>query len=245
MSRQQLIPFNATRKYFLHTMKPSLVPSQASLTTWVDMSAAKDFRSKFNGPVRLTYTHLFVKTVAIALKEQPEVNAIWTAQGVLLLGDIRVGVPIPVEGGTRAVIIENPQLKPLPLIAHELDQQAEELKSIPLRFGIIDRLPQIMATLVLNYFKHYPPPVIRRNLTFQISNFGQWGIDRTIPPVTRTAMVTPGRVDDRVVAIDGVLKVRPTVSLTLAYDCRVTDDLRASRFLGRLKSLLENPQALS
>jgi pyruvate/2-oxoglutarate dehydrogenase complex dihydrolipoamide acyltransferase (E2) component len=48
-----------------------------------------------------------------------------------------------------------------------------------------------------------------------------------------------------VVAIHGVLEARPTVSLTLVYDGRLIDDLQASRFLDRLKSLLENPQSLS
>jgi pyruvate dehydrogenase E2 component (dihydrolipoamide acetyltransferase) len=246
MPDEQLIPLTPHRKGLLYNMRPHLMPPQASLTTWVDMSAAKDFRNEFSGPIRLTYTHLFVKAAALALHEQPEVNAIWTAKGILLLGVIRIGVALPVEGGMALVLIDNPQSKPLPLIAQEMLRQAEELRSRPPRFGVINRLPQIMATLILNYFKHYPPQVIRRNLNLGVSNFGQWGIDLTIPAITiGPAVVTPGRVADRAVAINGVLEVRPIVSLTLAYDCRVTDDLRVSRFLGRLKALLENPQVLS
>jgi pyruvate dehydrogenase E2 component (dihydrolipoamide acetyltransferase) len=246
MPIEQVIRFNPHRKHFFYNLKPRLVPPQATLTTWVDMSAAKDFRNHFKGPIRLTYTHLFVKAAAMALQEQPRVNAVWTARGIVLCGDICIGVPVPVEGGFLPVGLKNPQSKSLSLIAQEFTQQAEELRSRPLKFGITTRLPQSIATWVIFCLKNYRPPIFRDKLTFMLSNFGQWGLDRIIGVITNySAMVAPGRIADRVTAINGILEVRPTVSLTLAYDCRLIDDLQASQFLSRLKSLLENPQSLA
>lgn len=248
MSTGQLIPLDPRRKYLLYLMKPRLMAPQASLTMWVDMSLANTFRRHFESPIRLTYTHLIVKAAALALEEESEVNSVWTARGILHLGDIRIGLPVHVEGGTPDVVIENPQSKSLPLIAQELDEMAAELRSKPIRPGkeeLLLRLPQTIATLAIKYLKNYPPPSVKRDFIFRITNFGQWGIDRTIPAITSSPMLTTGRVADRVMAVDGVLDIRPTVSLTLAYDCRVIDDTQASRFLVRLKDLLENPQTLS
>ena len=252
MSTGQLIPLNPRRKYFLYILKPRLVAPQASLTIWVDMSPANTFRRHFDSPIRLTYTYLFIKAAALALEEHPEVNAVWTAGGILRLGDIRFCVPVHVEGSTLGVVdvnIENVQFKSLPMIAQELVELAAESRTKPIRHGkaeLLLRLPQTIATLVLKYLTNYPPPSVKRDFVFRITNFGQWGIDRTIPAnITSSPMLTAGRVADRVVVVDGVLDARPTLCLTLAYDCRVIDDTQASRFLGRLKALLENPQTLS
>jgi len=212
------------------------------------MSPVNTFRRHFESPIRLTYTHLIVKAAALALEEQPEVNAVWTARGILRLGDIRIGLPVHVEGGTPEMVIDNQHSKSLPLIAQELAELAAKSRTKPIRLGqeeLLLRLPQTIATLAIKYLRNYPPANVKRQFIFRISNFGQWGIDRTIPAITGSPMLTTGRVADRVVAIDGVLDIRPTLSLTLAYDCRVIDDTQASRFLGRLKALLEDPQTLS
>jgi pyruvate dehydrogenase E2 component (dihydrolipoamide acetyltransferase) len=194
----------------------------------------------------LTYTHLFVKAAGLALQEHPRVNAVWTARGIVLYGDVCIGVPVPVEGGFLPVGLKNPQSKSLSLIAQELTQMADELRSQALRFGVITRLPPSIATWVIYFLKNYRPPFFRDKLTFMLSNFGQWGLDRALGVITNySAMVAPGRIADRMVAVNGVLEVRPVVSLTLVYDGRLIDDLQASRFLDRLKSLLENPQSLS
>ncbi len=245
MCPRQVIPLNPERKYYLYNLKPWLVPPEASVTTWIDMSAAKTLRRQFESTVHLTYTHLFIKATALALKEQPEVNAVWTARGILLLGDIRIGVTVNMGDYFPSVVIENPQSESLPEIAWELDKLIAESRSKEVRFSLVGRLPLIMASLVTAYLKSYPPRIFRRLFMFQLSNFGQWGIDRTIGVITRWPLLTLGNIADRVVAINGALSIRPTISFTLLYDCRVIDDVQASRFLARLKALLENPESLS
>ena len=246
MPSKHLIPVDPHRKRLLYNMRPKLVPPQGSMTTWVDMSEANTMRRHFEGPIRLTYTHILIKATAVALEEQPWVNAVWTARGIRHHGDIRIGVPVQVEYGFFPVAVVNPHSKPMPLIAQELAELAAEAGSNPPRSGILVRLPQTIATLAIHYLKNYPLPIFKEKFTFMLSNLGQWGLDRTIPVVTHySAMLTPGRVADRVVAIDGVLDARPTVSLTLAYDCRLIDDVQASRFLRLLRGLMENPQILS
>ena len=67
MPPRQVIPLNPERKYHLYNLKPWLAPPQASVARWVDMSLANTFRRHLQSPVRLTYTHLFIKAAALAL----------------------------------------------------------------------------------------------------------------------------------------------------------------------------------
>ena len=256
MSTAKLIPLSQRRKYLLYLFKRRLMAPRASLTVWADMSLANAFRRQLESPIPLTYTHLFIKAAALALEEQPEVNSVWTARGILRLGDIRICIPVHVEGSTPQVaevaevadvVIENAQSKSLPLIAQELAELAAESRTKPVRVEKADlllRLPQTIATLAIRYVMNYPLAGVRRIFMFRVSNFGEGGIDHTIPAITSSPMLAAGRVANRLVAIDGDLEMRLTASLTLAYDCRVIDDIQASRFLVRLKTLLENPQSL-
>src|SRR5439155_18785801 len=79
--------------------------------------------------------------------------------------------------------------------------------------------------------------------TFTISNLGMFGVEAFIavlnPP--QAAILAVGATEDRPVARDGELTVRPTMTMTLTVDHRAVDGAPAADFLGTVKSMLEEP----
>ena len=79
--------------------------------------------------------------------------------------------------------------------------------------------------------------------TFTISNLGMFGIERFIavlnPP--QAAILAVGATEERPVARDGEVVVRPTMTMTLTVDHRAVDGAPAAEFLGTIKALLEEP----
>jgi pyruvate dehydrogenase E2 component (dihydrolipoamide acetyltransferase) len=82
--------------------------------------------------------------------------------------------------------------------------------------------------------------------TFTVSNLGAYHIDEFFaiinPP--ESAILAIGRVEDRPIAKDGVVTVRPQMNICLSADHRVIDGALAARFMKRVKDLLENPYLL-
>jgi len=79
--------------------------------------------------------------------------------------------------------------------------------------------------------------------TFTISNLGMFGVERFTavlnPP--QAAIVAVGATEERPIALDGQVVVRPLVTLTATFDHRAVDGAPAARFLGTIKALLEEP----
>jgi pyruvate/2-oxoglutarate dehydrogenase complex dihydrolipoamide acyltransferase (E2) component len=82
--------------------------------------------------------------------------------------------------------------------------------------------------------------------TFTISNLGMYGVDAFSAIVTppQAAILDVGAIADRVVAVDGVPAVRPTITLTLSSDHRVVDGATAAMFLRDLAEAIRRPSPL-
>jgi len=82
--------------------------------------------------------------------------------------------------------------------------------------------------------------------TTTVTNLGDRGVDETfaviVPP--QVAMVGFGKVNEKPVAVDGSVAVRPVVHASLAADHRVTDGHRGGLFLSAVDSLLQKPEVL-
>ena len=79
--------------------------------------------------------------------------------------------------------------------------------------------------------------------TFTISNLGMFGVESFIavlnPP--QAAILAVGATEDRPVARDGEVVVRPTMTMTLTVDHRAVDGAPAADFLRTVKAMLEQP----
>lgn len=82
--------------------------------------------------------------------------------------------------------------------------------------------------------------------TLSVTNLGDQGVTSVLPIIfpPQVAMVGFGRVTERPWAVDGMLTVRPVVSVTLAADHRVSDGHRGGRYLRAMERLLNNPEAM-
>jgi pyruvate dehydrogenase E2 component (dihydrolipoyllysine-residue acetyltransferase) len=82
--------------------------------------------------------------------------------------------------------------------------------------------------------------------TFTISNLGMFGIESFTalinPP--ESAILAVGKIMDAPRDVEGQVRVRPTLHLTLSADHRAVDGAGAARFLADLKATLENPYLL-
>ena len=79
--------------------------------------------------------------------------------------------------------------------------------------------------------------------TFTISNLGMYQVDQFSAIITppQAAILAVGSIVDRVVAVQGQIEVRPTMTLTVSCDHRVADGARAAMFLSGLAEAIREP----
>jgi len=171
------------------------------------------------GAEGITYTDLFVKVVAAALRRHPRLNGRWAGGGIVLNEEINVGLAVAVEEGLVVPVIRRADrlnLKETAARRKELIELAREGKLAP---------DDLLGG------------------TFTLSNLGMYGVDafNAIVNPPQAAILALGRIADRVVPVDGQPAVRPMVTLTLSCDHRAVDGARAAGFLQDLVGLIESP----
>jgi pyruvate dehydrogenase E2 component (dihydrolipoamide acetyltransferase) len=172
--------------------------------------------------VRPTYTDILLKIVAAGLSRHPRLNATWRGAELVENTGINVGIAVatadtllvPVMSGVDALTVGQIAARRQALV-----QRATAGRLDP--SDLVDG-------------------------TFTLSNLGMFGVDSfngiINPP--QVALLAVGRIADRVVAVDGEPKVRPTMVLTLSCDHRAVDGARAAPFLEELATLIEEPWGL-
>jgi pyruvate dehydrogenase E2 component (dihydrolipoamide acetyltransferase) len=168
---------------------------------------------------QLTYSDLLVKLVAAALTRHKLVNASWAGGKIVLHHEINIGLAVATKDGLVVPVI------------HRADEL--ELSQIAVRREDIISRAQIGKLSVADLARG----------TFTLSNLGMYGVDAFSAVVNppQAAILTVGRIVDRVVAINGQPAVQPMMTLGLSCDHRVIDGARAAQFLDTLTILIEEP----
>ena len=173
---------------------------------------------------RLTYTHLMIKAAAMALEQFPEVNATYRADEsqIALYESINVGVAVDVQDELVAPTVKNCQGK-------TVFQLAEETNALIQRARMRKLQPQDYA-----------------DGTFTISNLGMFGVDRFYAIITppQSCILSVSAMTQRPIVRDGEIVVGSMTTLGLSVDHRVVDGVKAAKFLGELRRLLEHPEEL-
>ena len=169
--------------------------------------------------VRVTVTDLLVKVCASALMRHREVNVQYAEDAVLRLPSANVGIAVAAPQGLVVPVI----------------RQAERLS-----------LAEVAAARADVVGRARVGKLCQEDLedgTFTISNLGMFGVERFTavlnPP--QAAILAVGATEDRAVARDGDVVVRPMATLTATFDHRAVDGAPAAEFLGTVKALLEEP----
>ena len=158
---------------------------------------------------KLTHTDLMVAAVARALHLHPRMNGSWANDKITLNADINIALAMAVENAVVTAVIRNTDKIGLGDIAKRRKELAERARANRLQ------------------------PADISGATFTISNLGMFNVDAftaiIVPP--QAGILAVGAITDRVVAVEGMIGVRPTVNLTLSSDHRVVDGARAAAFL--------------
>ncbi|WBO62185.1 2-oxo acid dehydrogenase subunit E2 [Streptomyces camelliae] len=197
------------------------------LSTTVDMATAMDWLREHNrrSPVgeRLLPAALLLKAAALAAREVPELNGIWTEDRFTAGDGVHLGVAVSLRGGGLVA----PALRDADTL--ELPRLMTALKDLVARA----RTGRLRGSEV-------------SGPTITVTNLGDQGVETVFgviyPP--QVALVGFGRVTDRPCAVDGLLGVRPVVTATLSADHRATDGAVGARYLTAVDRLLQKPEEL-
>ena len=208
----------------------SVKQETAMLTTFneVDMLPIKELRSKYGAEfeeehgVKLGFMGFFVIAVVQALKKFPVVNASIDGNDVVYHGFQDIGVAVSTERGLVVPIIKDADTKSLPEIEKSILSYSEKARNGKLS---IEEM---------------------QGGTFTISNGGIFGslLSTPILNAPQTAILGMHAIQERPVAIDGEIAIRPMMYLAMSYDHRLLDGKEAVTFLVSIKEQLESPERL-
>ncbi|MBS1972427.1 MAG: 2-oxoglutarate dehydrogenase complex dihydrolipoyllysine-residue succinyltransferase [Bdellovibrionales bacterium] len=226
---KKLVPMTTIRK----RIAEKLVQAQhtaALLTTFneIDMSKATELRAKYKDKfkekygVNLGFNGFFVKAAVEALKEFPAVNAWITGGDIEFHNYYNIGIAVSTEKGLMVPNIkdaDNLSLAGVELAIRDLATKGRDGKIS------IDDL---------------------NGGTFSITNGGVFGSLMSTPILNapQSAILGLHKIQDRPVAINGKVEVRPMMYVALTYDHRIIDGKEAVSFLVRIKENVEDPERL-
>jgi pyruvate dehydrogenase E2 component (dihydrolipoamide acetyltransferase) len=197
------------------------------LSTTIDMGRAMTWLKEENlkRPMtdRLLYGVLLIKAVALALRQVPELNALWKDNGAVQSPDIHVGVAVSIrQGGLVAPAIHNTDKRSLGELMSSFQDVVKRARAGTLRSSELS------------------------DPTITLTSLGEQGVETVFgviyPP--QVALVGFGKVVERPWAIEGQVVSRPVVTASLSADHRVSDGHRGGVFLSVIDRLLQEPGQL-
>ena len=208
----------------------SVKQETAMLTTFneVDMQPIKDLRAKYGVEfesehgVKLGFMGFFVIAAVQALKKFPSVNASIDNNDIVYHGFQDIGVAVSTDRGLVVPIIKDADTKSLADIEKSILEYSTKAKDGKLS---IEEM---------------------QGGTFTISNGGVFGslLSTPILNAPQTAILGMHTIQERPVAINGEVIIRPMMYLALSYDHRLLDGKEAVTFLISIKEQLESPERL-
>ncbi len=200
----------------------------AMLTTFneVDMTAIMELRARYKDAfaeahdgTRLGFMSFFVRASIEALKRFPAVNASIDGNDIVYHGYQDIGVAV---GGPRGLVV--------PVLRDADSLTLAEIESQVRGFGVKAQDNKLTIEEMAGG-------------TFTISNGGTFGSLLSTPILNppQTGILGMHKIQDRPMAVDGEVKIRPMMYLALTYDHRLIDGSEAVRFLVTIKDFLEEP----
>ena len=233
-ARASADPATATREPFSR-MRATIAKRMAEsmreaphfyLTAEINMSEAVRLRTALKASNRVTedvtYTHLLMKAVAIALARHPRLNASFGGDAREYQEHINIGLAVSLDDGLLVPVL------------HDCDS-----------LSLLEIAAQATA-LVERARSGKPRAEDLTGGTFTISNLGMLPIEHFTAIINhpQAAILAVGAIKERPVVRDGQVTIASTMLVTLSCDHRILDGVTGGQFLQELKSLLENPVGL-
>ena len=196
------------------------------LSVDVELDALLKLRADLNGrkgaDYKLSVNDLVIKAAAIAIRQNPAVNAYWGGDKVYELEDIDVSVAVAIDGGLITPIVRKADQKGLATISAEMKDLATRAKAGKLK------------------------PEEYQGGGFSISNLGMYGIKEFSAVINppQSCILAVGAGEKRPVVKDNALAIATVMTVTLSVDHRVVDGALGAEWLQAFKALVEDPISL-
>ncbi len=202
----------------------------AILTTFneVDMTAVLDSRSRYKEQfekkhgVRLGFMSFFAKACIIALGEIPAVNAMIDGDEIVYRQYVDMGIAVGTDQGLVVPVIRDAQDRSFSDIEKSVGELGKKARSGELSVEDLT------------------------GGSFTITNGGVYGSLLSTPIINppQSAILGMHKIQERPIAINGEILVRPMMYLALSYDHRIIDGAEAVTFLVRVKECIEEPDRI-
>lgn len=224
-----VVPFAGMRKMVADNVaKSAQTAPHVTLTIEVDMTEAVKVRTQIIGEfekkygVRLSYTEMIIKAMAMAVKDNPFINGRLQGNEIRIPADVNVGVAVALDGALIVPVIHKTNQRSIADICLEMKSLVVKAREGKLAGSEIS------------------------GGTISISNLGGYGIDVFNPIITpgQSAIMGVCRIAEKPVVKDGQIVIRSMMNLCLSFDHRVLDGAPAAAYLKQVKEILESPWQL-
>ncbi len=226
MKGDAVIPVSGVRKTIAANMLRSKqeIP-HAWMMVEVDVTNLVAYRDRIKDEFKqregfnLTYFAFFVKAVAQALKEFPQVNSMWAGDAIIQKKDVHVSIAVATENELFVPVVKHADEKTIKGIARDISELARKVRTKSLK------------------------PDDMQGGTFTVNNTGSFGSVQSMGIINypQAAILQIETIVKRPVVVNGnMLAIRDMVNLCLSLDHRVLDGLICGKFLARVKEILEN-----
>ncbi|KQL53604.1 branched-chain alpha-keto acid dehydrogenase subunit E2 [Heyndrickxia shackletonii] len=220
------IPVTGVRKAIAANMLRSKHEAPHAWTMMeVDVTSLVEYRDSIKNEFKkregfnITYFAFFVKAVAQALKEYPQINSMWAGDKIIQKKDINISIAVATDDALFVPVIKNADDKSIKGIAREIFDLANKVRTGTLKSDDM------------------------QGGTFTVNNTGSFGSVQSMGIINypQAAILQVESIVKRpVVMNNGMIAVRDMVNLCMSLDHRVLDGLVCGRFLQRVKAILEN-----
>jgi 2-oxoglutarate dehydrogenase E2 component (dihydrolipoamide succinyltransferase) len=228
-TRIEKIPLSRLRLRIAERLKEAQ-NTAAILTTFneVDMTQIIGLRTRFKDSfekkhgVKLGFMPFFVKACVVALKEIPAVNAEIEGDQLIYKNYYDIGVAVGAPQGLVVPVVRDVDKKSFAHVEKEISELGQKARKGKLAMQDL------------------------QGGTFTISNGGIYGSLLSTPILNppQSGILGMHKIQERPVALNGKVEIRPMMYLALSYDHRIVDGKEAVTFLVRVKECLEDPERI-
>ncbi|RJQ84331.1 dihydrolipoamide acetyltransferase family protein [Amycolatopsis panacis] len=226
-TRERRVPIKGVRKATAAAMVQSAytAPHVTEFLT-IDVTPMMELRERLKksrefAGTKLTPLAFAAKAVCLAARRTPDINAVWdeAAQEIVYKEYVHLGIAAATPRGLVVPKIRDADTKSLKDLAGALTE-------------LTDTAREGRTT-----------PAAMLNGTFTITNVGVFGVDTGTPIINpgESAILAVGAIRDTPWVVDGQVRVRKVMQLSLSFDHRVIDGQQGSEFLADVGALLADP----
>lgn len=202
----------------------------AMLTTFneVDMSEIMNIRKQYKDAfqkkhnIGLGFMSFFIKACALTLEQFPSVNAYIDTDNIIFHDFVDVSIAVSTPKGLVVPVIRNVESLSMAEIEHKVLELATKARENKISMEEMS------------------------GGTFTITNGGVFGslLSTPILNIPQSAILGMHKIQERPIAVNGKVEVRPMMYIALSYDHRIIDGRESVGFLVKVKQYLENPSLL-